>query len=69
MTVYKLPSGNQPQAHFDPELLGTDARRLMLAVRLRVLQMQLRHGRDVHAADITRLTRYCVDARAPEARS
>ena len=69
MTVYKLPSGNQPKAHFDAELLATEARRLMLAVRPRVLQVQLRHGRNVFAADITRLALHCADSGAPEARS
>jgi len=68
MTVYKLPSGNQPQAHFEADLLGTDARRLMLAAQLRALQLQLRQGRAVYAADITRLTRYCADYRGPETR-
>jgi hypothetical protein len=44
--------------------LPTERKRLLLASRLRALQVQLRHGRDVHAADITRLARYCADASA-----
>jgi len=48
---------------------SNERKRLFLAARLRALQVQLRHGRNVYAADITRLARYCADSGGPEARS
>jgi hypothetical protein len=48
---------------------STEKKRLFLAARLRALQVQLRHGRDVYAADIARLARYCADSGRPEERS
>lgn len=49
--------------------LSNEKRRLFLASRLRALQVQLRHGRNVHVADINGLARYCVDSGGSEVRS
>jgi hypothetical protein len=51
----------------NPETLIPANKRVSLAVRLRVLQMQLRHGRNVEESDLTRLLPYCSGSRGGEA--
>jgi hypothetical protein len=49
--------------------LALNNRPLMLLSRLRALQVQLRHGRKIHASDLVRLFPYCADSGGPEGRA
>jgi hypothetical protein len=51
---------------FTPQVVVHADKRLLLSSRLRALQMQLRHGRDVRASDLTLLFPYCADSGGPE---
>jgi hypothetical protein len=50
----------------NPETLTPTDKRMFLACCFRVLQMQLRHGRNVQPSDLIRLLPYCANSGGPE---
>jgi hypothetical protein len=53
------------QSFCHPQFMPSDQKRLMLAVRLRMLQAQLRNGRNIRPSDLTLLIPYCEDSSDP----
>jgi hypothetical protein len=62
MKVYKVPSESQSRAHFNGELLGTHARRLMLGAMLRWIMRRYGSGQPVLIRDMRQLVSFADDA-------